>query len=191
MKRRFLAWLISFSITSIVIFALIFGYFSAKDGIEKYIDVKNNKTDVEYGETPRNIRIRLSFPNGKGLDFYLDFENKGINVSKSTDEESDYNIGISFETFGELVDRTGGLDIIKDGEEIRITGVTAAEMVKEGEKADEIMDSFMLSVCKKGLTREDFLYLLENCDTGDLSLVELFPYKDELAEMVKNISIST
>ena len=102
MKRRFLAWLISFSITSIVIFALIFGYFSAKDGIEKYIDVKNNKTDVEYGETPRNIRIRLSFPNGKGLDFYLDFENNGIDVSKSTDEESDYNIGISFETFGEL-----------------------------------------------------------------------------------------
>ncbi|MBO4468064.1 MAG: hypothetical protein J5766_02055 [Clostridia bacterium] len=199
MKRSFLVWLISFATTSLVIMCLIFGYFTAKNGIAKYIDVRDNKTDVPYVDgSPENFGIRLNLPKKEGFYFYLDFQNREIVVSPieangADNERSEkYNVDLSYDLFGEMIDKAGGIDVTDGDEDIRITGVTAADLLKEDpENAKMVMPAFVSAICSKGLSQSDLLYILDNCENSDVSLVDLFPYKDILAEMLENVRSET
>ena len=198
MKRKFFIWLISFSTTAIILICIIYGYLTAKNGITKYIDVRDNKTDVPYEEkTPQNFGIRLNLPQNEGVFFYLDFTEAQITLTpflSAADAENfgagaRYNIDISYELFAEIVDRVGGIDINEEGEDIRITGVTAAEMLKSGDENKEaILTSFSKQIAESSLTKSDFLYISENCESTDLTLIDLFPLKDRILSMMNNIN---
>lgn len=197
MKKSFFVWLISFAATGVFIICLLYGYFAAKDGIQKYIDVKNNKSDVPYsGQQPENFGIKLTLPDEKGIVFSLDFEQQEIRVFETGSEESNqeqkYFVDISYDLFCETIDKIGGIIINQNGEEVRITGITAAETLKESaENSKEILPAFINAICKNGLSKTDFLYVLENCEKTNLSVVDLFPYNDMLSEMLKNIKADT
>ena len=197
MKKSFLVWLISFAATGVFLICLLFGYFTAKNGIQQYINVRNNKLDVPYSTgTPENFGICLNIPKGRAVLFYLDFSRGEIRVSdisESEDKENQkYNLDISYDLFGETVDKIGGIVINQNGEDIRITGVTAAEALEEnGETKEEILPAFIKAICRNGLSKSDFLYILENCEKTNLSVVDLFQYKDFLAGMLKNMKADT
>lgn len=197
MKKKFFIWLISFASTAIVLICLIYGYFTAKNGITKYIDVRDNKTDVLYEEkTPQNFGIMLNLPQNEGVFFYLDFSQNemvltpffGADEAEGFSFDTRFNIDISYELFGEIVDRVGGIDVMQEGEEMRITGITAAEMLKtNAESKEEILSSFSEQIAENGLTKSDFLYISENCESTDITLIELFPIKDHIFSLMNNI----
>lgn len=197
MKKSFLVWLISFAATGVFLICLLFGYFTAKNGIQQYIDVRNNKLDVPYsGGTPENFGICLSLPDEKAVLFNLDFAREEILVSDvsgdSEKENQKYSADVSYDLFGEIVDKIGGIVVSEGGEEIRITGVTAAEALKENTaKSDEILPAFIKALCKNGIAKSDFLYILQHCDKTNLSVVDLFEYKDSLVVMLKNMRADT
>ena len=201
MKRNFFVWLISFAGTGILLIGLIYGYFTAKNGIAGYIDVKNNKTDVPYnGESPENFSIKLNMPMGEEILLYFDFVKGEIDVSANTGlsgedtepEKSKYNIDISYALFGDIVDRVGGINYTENGNDIRLTGVTAAEKIQSvGENKDLMLKAFLNSFSKKTLTKSDFLYIIENAENSDLALIDLFPLKDDIIKIMGNVKVLT
>lgn len=203
MKKRFLAGLVSFLCASVVLLGLGYAYAGAKQGITKYKDVKNTKKDVVYTPAPpEDMGISIEMPEGERIIFLLDFADKEIRVKSFESEDAfqkdesgisvKYSTDISYELFGDIVDRVGGANFSENGKTVRLTGAMVAERM-ENRKTDKkaLLRAVLTGISTNGIGKDDFIYLLENCESTNLSLLDMLCYSDYITEMAKNIKITT
>lgn len=203
MKKRFLTGLVSFLCTSVVLLGLVYAYAGAKQGVTKYKDVKNTKKDVEYTPAPpEDMGISIEMPKGERIVFLLDFADKEIRVKSFESEDVfqkdesgisvKYSAEISYELFGDIIDRVGGVNFSENEKTVRLTGAMAAEKMQNG-KTDKkaLLSAALTGISTNGIGKDDFIYLLENCESTNLSLLDMLCYSDYITEMVDNIKITT
>lgn len=202
--KGFLKATISFVICTTLFVGLSYAYLSNKSEKVKS-EVDKEKKDEPYAETtPKNCGLLLTMPDNSGMLFYLDFLRSGINIMAVDDCNEakneykgysvDYHIFSDYTLVSGIIDRIGGIEIEENGETVRLTGVMATE--KLGETTDrlekyKILKATFDSISQNGLSRDDLVYIIENCDSTELSLPDCFYWSNYIKDMGSNISILT
>ena len=202
MKNRFLKASISCIVCVVFFVGVSYAYLSANTGKVK-TQVEKVKNDEPYGNTtPVNCGLLLSMPDNTGLLFYLDFLKTGItvisvdNIDDAQNEyrgySVDYHIYADYSLVSGIIDRIGGIEIEENGENIRLTGVQVTEKLgtdTERLTKYKVLKAVFDRISENGLSRSDFVYIIENCDSTELSLPDCFYWSNYIKDMGANISI--
>ena len=202
MKKRFFKASVSCLICVVFFVGVSYAYLSSETEKAK-TDVEKVKNDEPYANnTPTNCGLLLSMPDNTGLLFYLDFLKTGITVitvDNINDIENeyrgysvDYHIYADYSLVSGIIDRIGGIEIEENGETLRLTGVQVVEKLgtdTERLAKYRILKSVFKSISENGLSRSDFIYIIENCDSTELSLPDCFYWSNYIKDMGANISI--
>lgn len=154
---------------------------------------------VPYEYIPDNAGIAFLLPNSSAVLVYLNFENNCINVvnvenyDKNNDlyygYTADYTVEVTTELLSGIVDRIGGVNIQKDEETLRYTGVQVAELISQNEDSSiktQIISEVFRQISKNGFTKENFVYIIQNAKTN-LSLLDCIEWLDYIDEIRGNI----
>ena len=135
--------------------------------------------NIPYYETPENCGLRFFLPGEKEVLFFLDFteeiayiiiidENNGLKGDYAG-YTVNYDFTLDYAVLSEFFDRLGGLDLEIEGEPLRVTGVQVCDMLCTN-SSKEFSASVIRAVCERiaqeGLTNDDFVFLIENGNTG-------------------------
>lgn len=204
MKKGFLKGLVCFFLCSALFIGGSYAYLTNKT--EKKTSKANEEKEGEpYADnTPKNCGIILSMPDNSGILFYLDFLRLDITVCSVDDVESadkeyngypiDYHIYADYNLISGLIDRIGGIKFEQNGEMLRLTGVQAVSLLgntTERVEKYKILKAVFETISESGLDKSDFVYIIQNCDSTELSLADCFYWSNYIKEMGANISIIT
>ncbi|MBQ8203093.1 MAG: hypothetical protein IJZ75_02280 [Clostridia bacterium] len=174
--------------------AFVYGYL--------YIDMKNSKAEADNKDynvpyessAPDNVGLLLELSQGSTL-VYLDFEESNILLLDLKDEAAspsdygypaDFVIKTSYDTIKTAVDAVGGIDLVIEEEDLRLTGVQVVEYlstkVDTSSARREIFLSFFNKVSKNGILREDLIAIFESA-TGDITVPDYYRWADYLKGM--------
>ena len=178
MQKKIVLFLKSFFISAFVGTALFgISYYSLKPNESP---VKQNMSNISYYDyTPESVGLSVEISSEKTF-LFLDFYNKSINIiydfEKMDSDGStlgytvDYYIKGDYEFLAKLVDLIGGIELEENGETFRYTGVQVADMLQISASYDDLERIVIRKILKKikttGLTKEDFLYIIENSETS-------------------------
>jgi len=173
-----------------------------------YLEISLNsaKTDttesnIPYAEPlPESSGILLCLPDNSGYLIYLNFLDENITVSLIETLEDDktdyfgykvdYRVKSDYITLTNFIDRLGGIELYDNGETLRYTGLQVLEKINSvPEKSDlthEIIRRFFQSVSTYGISKEDFIYIIENTET-DLTVPDCYYWPPYVSKIAKNL----
>ncbi|MCQ2455099.1 MAG: hypothetical protein MJ090_03015 [Clostridia bacterium] len=204
MKKRFLKAGISFLVCTVLFVGASYAYLSGKTEETETPAEKVKNDEPYFSATPVNCGVMLCLPDDSGLLFYLDFLKEKITVlgiDNTAETESEFKgysidkkIFADYNFLSLLIDRIGGIELEENGEAVRLTGMQVTE--KLSEKNDRILNYQIIravlgAVSENGLTRNDFVFLIENCDNTDLTLPDCYNWERYIKQMSRNINILT
>lgn len=204
MKKNILKGTLTFLICTVLFVGGSYAYLTNKDG-KKTKQANDTKSDEPYtAATPVNCGILVRMPDKSGILFYLNFLKTGITVIPISDCNDlrneycgysvDYNIYADYSLLSGLIDRIGGIEIDDSGEKGRLTGIDVTEKLSTSNDRIlkyNILNSTFNKIKETGLTRSDFVYIIENCDSTELSIKDCFYWGSYLKAMANNVSIIT
>ena len=160
-------------------------------------DQKNN--DTQYKHVPESKGIGFLLPDSSAVLVYLNFKENCINVvnigvyDKNNNlyygYTMDYTVEVDERIIGGMVDSVGGVNIRTDGQTYRYTGVQVKELIKDttdGSVKSQIIAEIFKSVSKNGISKENFVYILQNAKT-DLSILDCIYWLDYIDQIRENI----
>ncbi len=163
---------------------------------------KNQVSEPYFPPPPQNTPIMFLWEEGGGEIVYLDFEQCEIVVTilpENCDENAALVYGYrDFEAVKanyllivSLVDRLGGIEVIKNGEALRLTGAQIASFVGQGEDfatKREVISAIFQKIAISGFSNNDFMFIINNSNTT-LSFPDCYGWDGKIAEMAKNTKI--
>lgn len=165
---------------------------------EASVDTKDYT--VPYSTAPDNCGLLLCAPLERQWLIYLDFEDEQIMVLEGFDIKSDslehlgypidYSIDADYEVIGEVIDRTGGVELSIDGATLRYTGVQVCDLLCSDNAEDierQVLAAFFKNISKNGFSKSDFAYIIDNSDT-DLTVPVCFDWPQRLRQMCRSVS---
>ena len=183
-------------------FGAVYGYLYYNLNKE-ILNVDEKDYEVPYKHIPENKGIGFLLPDGSAVLVYLNFEKGCINVVDVETYDSnnnlyfgytmDYTVVVDRELIGGMVDRVGGVNLRVEEETLRYTGVQVAELI--GKTTDKTVKSQIISeifrgISKNGLTKENFIYILQNSETNltVLDCIDWYDYIDEIFRKIEKIT---
>lgn len=187
----------------IVLSAIVFffaSYFYLDRNFKQQAAATERKdTTVPYKNLPDNAGIAFVLPDFSAVLVYLDFENNSVAVLNVEDYDAsnsvyygysvDFTVETDYELIGGIVDRIGGVNIEKNGETLRYTGVQVIDLISENQDATlkkQLILQIFEQFSKNNFSKEDFIYIIENSKT-DLSLIDVIDWLDRIDKINKNI----
>ena len=179
-------------------FVVVYGYlnYNLKQSVLS-ADQKNN--DTQYKHVPENKGIGFLLPDGSAVLVYLNFEENCINVANiSTYDKNndlyygytvDYTVEVDEQLVGGMVDSVGGVNVSVAGQTYRYTGVQVEELINNTSDTSvktQIIAEIFKSVSKNGISKENFVYILQNAKTN-LSILDCVYWLDYIDLIRENI----
>lgn len=202
MIKKTAKMLISFLACLGVLLGISYAYLSNKNE-EIKTRVRSEKKDEPYvSNAPDNCGVCLIMPDDSGMLFYLDFKKTKITVLPISDATEisgdylgysvDYSVYADYNLVSGIIDRIGGIDIEENGEKMRLTGDGATELLSVNNNLDKkvkVLEATFNSISKNGLSRDDLVFIISNCDSTELSLGDCFYWAEYLSGMAENITV--
>lgn len=151
---------------------------------------------MPYYSVPQNSGVVIEV--GGDLTFlYLAFEDGRIIVVPSGAEDDflrygytvDYVLNTNFKMVAGLVDRVGGIDIVKDGQCYCYTGTQVENLLSfSGEIYSDkiiVLQGLLQKIAEVGLTADDLLYIISQSETK-LTLPDCYFWAQHLKNICKN-----
>lgn len=166
-----------------------------------YLEGSTNSTDneveqVPYYSVPQNSGVIIEV--GGDLTFlYLAFEDGRIIVVPRGEQDDflrygytvDYVLSTNFKMVAGLVDRLGGIDIVKDTEVYSYTGTQVENLLTFSDEiyGDKIivLQGLLQKISEVGLTADDLLYIISQSETK-LTLPDCYFWAEHLKNICKN-----
>lgn len=164
--------------------------------------VENKTYSVPYySPAPENAGVMFRIGQ-QGVLVYLDFEDNNIRFVYDTKDTPtggllygytvDYTVESDFDLLSGIVDILGGIELERDGEILRYTGVQVSELLLKNNCDRDLCDEVILKITEKvkntGFQNEDFLYIIENSST-DLSLPDCYYWREYISALCGNVQI--
>ena len=171
--------------------------------LNKNLESKNKaadtkKEDIPYSEVPENCGLHFLLPANREVLFFLDFEEKIsyiINIYEKANYRSgyagysfDYTFTVDYSVLSALIDRIGGLDLISGEETLRFTGIQVCDCLCTNGSPEfyyEVTNSFCDRLAQNGFSGEDFVFLIENTETG-LTVPVCLYWQEYIKDMFAN-----
>lgn len=160
-----------------------------------------NESNIPYAEPlPDSTGLLFKLSNNSGYLIYLNFKEDAISIIRieEIDEESQeyYGYPLSYEFavdnnfFGNMIDRIGGIELYENGETLRYTGIQILEKIEDSnnnpELIKEILRKYFYEVSQIGFSKEDFVYIIDNCET-ELTLPDCYYWPPYISQISQNI----
>lgn len=169
-----------------------------------YFYLKNDETvrqsavpesNIPYSSAPDNAALLFDLPHGKIL-FELKFNENVLSVTVDPDDadctEDCFTVAGDEQLVIGMIDRVGGIELLADGELLRFTGIQVIELLERAERPQELRNRVLKEYLKKvgqvGLTRRDFVFIIENSKTG-LTVPDCFYWHEYMPELCNNWEI--
>lgn len=175
---------------SLVFGAIFFvsGFLYLNRQLEK-ISTYENAEKVPYYSVPDDATVLFNFCEDSIL-VNLKFKEEKVNIAFLENSSEyygysiDYTVNCDYNCVGYLVDIVGGIEI--DG--YRRTGIQVTEMlefteVKNSQK-QSIAKSVINGIASSSFTKENLLYIIENCDS-DLKFNECYFWTEHIPKLCK------
>lgn len=162
-------------------------------------EAENNVSDIPYVQAyPDNKGVMFNI--GENLTyFYLDFEEEKVSViipNKAFYDKNevygypvDYRISADYSLVASVIDFADGIELEVDGELLSLTGVQVADMltrtVDDGQLKRQVIEATLKKQGEKGLSKEDFVYIIENSDTN-LTVPDCYNWSEYIDKLCKN-----
>ncbi len=203
MIKKIITGVITFVLCSCVLLCGAYAYLTNKTKNSTEKKVKAEKTDEPYEKSlPDDAGVLISMDDELGILVYLDFEDESIKAVITDDVKKarkgeygytvDYTVYADFNLLSGFVDRIGGIDIEIEEEKVRLTGVQVAEYLSDNDTKElrkEVIKAITSTISSNDITRSDLVYIIENCDSTELSLPDCFYWSEYLGEMCKNVTV--
>lgn len=169
----------------------------------KTAEADNSESNVPYAAPlPDATGILLKLPDKSGYMFYFDFSGGCISVAQIENCEEplsnycgypiSFTIDADYFLLEGIIDRIGGLEIYSDGEMLRHTGIQVIEKVhstvENSKLKRELIKTFFKKISETGITKSDFVYIIENSET-DLTVPDCYFWPPYITEIAKNTRI--
>ena len=149
---------------------------------------------------PDSAGLLVTLPDYTGYLCYLNFRDENICISKienTSETQKSYNgytvsykIEADYRFIANMIDRLGGIELYDSGETLRYTGMQILNKVeKDPENTDykkEIIRKFFDMVALNGMTRADFVYIIENTNT-DITIPDCYYWPPYIKKIAKNL----
>lgn len=144
---------------------------------------------------PDSAGLLVTLPEGSEYLVYLNFSEDYISIANTDNINKDeydnfYKIEAEYRFFANMIDRLGGIELYDSGETLRYTGTQILEKIRESsnnkEFVKEVIRKFFYNVTQVGITKEDFVYLIENTKT-DLTVPDCYYWPPYIGKIAKNI----
>lgn len=157
-----------------------------------------NVSGVGYASPPQNQALLITTATEQGALILLNFDDTltHIYLFEENAEESVASLPyvvtcrmeIPEDFLGRLCDRLGGIDIEQEGKTQRYFSASLSEYAGKSpskEKMLIISKSFFEKIANIGLSSEDFMYIIELCNT-DLTYSVCYGWINNISEMCSN-----
>lgn len=148
-------------------------------------------------ELPKNCGIVLEIETEKTF-LYLDFSESKLNVLLNVPKNyektihgysADFTVKAESFLVSELIDRIGGIDLKLQDEHLRYTGVQIVELLEnEDISKREVVTAIFNKIGKSGLTKSDFIFIIENCETN-ITIPDCYHWPNYIKTMCENLKI--
>jgi hypothetical protein len=164
-------------------------------------ETDGTESDVPYAAPlPDSVGLLFVLPENTGYIFYLNFLESSISVVNIENVDGDkkeyygypvsYEFSVDYRFFANFIDRVGGVEIYDSGETLRYTGMQIIEKIQKssqnGELKREVIRKFFYTVMQVGISKEDFVYIIENTRTN-LTVPDCYYWPPYIAGIAKNI----
>ena len=160
-----------------------------------------NESNVPYASPlPDSAGILLSLPDESGYLIYLNFSTDSITVAKIEELQENaesyfgypvnFTIVTDYNHLANLIDRLGGIELEDSGETFRYTGFQVLERIDSdylnNDLKREVIRKFFEAVSLSGISKEDFIYIIENTET-DITVPDCYYWPPYIAQMAENL----
>ena len=185
--KRALIWVMCFAVFSGIAYIYIRS--------DKIYNANKNESSVPYSSIPQSAAILLKLPQNNIL-FELDFANTLLNVTVNYEGEcptEGYTVTADESLIAGIIDRIGGIEFSDGKEVLRHTGIQVIQMIYSSFGSSEelkltVLKAFIEKVSQTGLTRKDFIYIIENSET-DLTVPDCFYWSEHMDKLCENAVI--
>ncbi len=194
LKRAFI-----FFSCALVFLGSSYAYLKTNLGSESKQQAEVKDYTVPYERIPDDKGIMFVAPDNSGILAYLCFTDSAIRLvnieyyDESQSEyfgyEVDFTVKTDFELIAGIIDRVGGINLEKDGQILRYTGVQIIDMISVNYDANiktQIISAVFTQISKNGFSKEDFVYIIENSDTN-LTVPDCYYWPDRIADMSRRV----
>ncbi len=161
-------------------------------------NVADDISGVDYGKTPQNIALLFTAENGSGALIFLDFENtkthtyifeqNAVENAIKLPYQISYTLAMPNDFLYKLCDRLGGIDLELNGQKNRYFSASLAEFCENSTETDKLFkvsSGFFEKIAKIGLSSEDFMFIIEECETT-LGYSVCYGFIDHISKMAEN-----
>lgn len=183
-----------FFTTFALLFFIGFGYSFLTSEIS-LAEVKEEEIPY-YSYTPQNVNILFSVLDYKTL-LCFDFEKENIRIYNIDYEnesyefygnETDFFVDCNLKALSYIVDGIGGVELSLTEETLNYTGTQIKEILEYNTDIKinhMILKDIIYKISLNGLLKEDFLLIIENCDTN-LTVPDCYDWEKYIAKLCKN-----
>ena len=179
-------------------FGAVYGYLYYNLN-KKILNTDQKNDDTQYKQLPESKGIGFLLPDSSAVLVYLNFQENCINVvnigvyDKNNDlyygYTMDYTVEVTEQIIGGIVDRVGGVNVSVDGQTYRYTGSQITELLASTPNnsiKSQIIAEIFKSVTQNGISKENFVYILQNAKTN-LSILDCIYWLDYIDQIRENI----
>jgi len=164
-------------------------------------EADGSESSVPYASPlPDSTNLLFTLPDNSGYFVCLNFSDEYIsianieNVGKHQKEYYGQSISFTIDAdyifFANMIDRLGGIELYDLGETLRYTGMQILDKAKKSsnkkEFIKEIIRKFCFALTQEGMSKDDFIYLIENTKT-DLTIPDCYYWPPYISKIAKNI----
>ena len=165
-----------------------------------YSETDTTESNIPYAEPlPESAGILLYLTEDEGYLIYLNFKDDNITIAKIEDTQEElkdyfgyeinYTITTDYIVLANFIDRLGGIELYDNGETLRYTGLQVLDKINLAKENDdlkrEVIRRFFETVSTNGISKEDFVYIIENTET-DLTVPNCYYWPPYISEIAKN-----
>ncbi len=158
------------------------------------------QSDIPYGSVPQNCGLKFVFSDLSAEIVYLDFDNMKIVTLDIEEDGADiknyrgYSVDrvlyCDFNAVCGIIDTVGGVNLTRNGETLRYTGVQIIELASSERTSafrKEVTAAVLCKIAEDGLEVSQFSKIIDLCDT-DLTVPECLGFSKYIKEMCLRVT---